>query len=171
MKPEVAAPIMIKGMEQGWFCASKDGARHDLKRHVSRSRPVDPGAISVGAPDHQRSRQGRQDRRRGDRLPGRAPGRRLEGLGNNVIPAKAGSFSKFLPRFLGEGPREARWRGFSAKEPLHHASHGPPPLQMQGRILRVLDPLVHHSPPLRLEFAPPGWEFRRRPAPPRRSSG
>lgn len=39
MKPEVAAPIMIKGMEQGWFCASKDGARHDLARHVARSGP------------------------------------------------------------------------------------------------------------------------------------
>jgi hypothetical protein len=37
MKAEVSAPIMIKGMEEGWFCASKDGARHTLARHVARS--------------------------------------------------------------------------------------------------------------------------------------
>jgi putative chitinase len=37
MKPDVAAPIMVKGMEEGWFCASKDGARHTLARHVARS--------------------------------------------------------------------------------------------------------------------------------------
>lgn len=39
MKAEVSAPIMIKGMEEGWFCASKDGARHNLARHVARSGP------------------------------------------------------------------------------------------------------------------------------------
>ena len=39
MKAEVSAPIMIKGMEEGWFCASKDGARHTLARHVARSGP------------------------------------------------------------------------------------------------------------------------------------
>ncbi|MET1111202.1 MAG: hypothetical protein ABWX67_06725 [Allosphingosinicella sp.] len=37
MKAEVSAPIMVKGMEEGWFCASKDGARHTLARHVARS--------------------------------------------------------------------------------------------------------------------------------------
>ncbi len=39
MKAEVSAPIMIKGMEEGWFCGSKDGARHDLARHVARRGP------------------------------------------------------------------------------------------------------------------------------------
>jgi hypothetical protein len=39
MKADVAAPIMVKGMEQGWFCASKDGLRHDLARHVAKSGP------------------------------------------------------------------------------------------------------------------------------------
>jgi putative chitinase len=39
MKPEVAAPIMVKGMEEGWFCASKDGARHTLARHVAKAGP------------------------------------------------------------------------------------------------------------------------------------
>ncbi len=39
MKAEVSAPIMIKGMEEGWFCASKDGARHTLARHVAGSGP------------------------------------------------------------------------------------------------------------------------------------
>lgn len=39
MKADVSAPIMIKGMEEGWFCASKDGARHDLARHVAKSGP------------------------------------------------------------------------------------------------------------------------------------
>src|SRR5207237_8838847 len=35
----------------------------------------------------------------------------------------------------GGGPRETRWRGFlGLKRPLHHAAHGPPPLQRQGRI-------------------------------------
>ncbi|MGA9581488.1 MAG: hypothetical protein WBR13_05930 [Allosphingosinicella sp.] len=39
MKAEISAPIMIKGMEEGWFCGSKDGARHTLARHVARSGP------------------------------------------------------------------------------------------------------------------------------------
>lgn len=39
MKAEISAPIMVKGMAEGWFCASKDGARHDLPRHVARSGP------------------------------------------------------------------------------------------------------------------------------------
>ena len=34
----------------------------------------------------------------------------------------------------GGGPRKARWRGSSeSARPLHHAAHGPPPLQKQGR--------------------------------------
>src|SRR6266567_4400821 len=38
------------------------------------------------------------------------------------------------PRFRGEGDRRRRWRGFFEPEkPFHHAAHGPPPLQMQGR--------------------------------------
>jgi len=35
MDPEVASRVMVKGMEEGWFCADKSGVRHTLKRHVS----------------------------------------------------------------------------------------------------------------------------------------
>lgn len=34
MDPGVAAQIMVKGMEEGWFCADKAGKRHTLARHV-----------------------------------------------------------------------------------------------------------------------------------------
>jgi len=34
MDPEIAAKIMAKGMEEGWFCADKSGNRHTLARHV-----------------------------------------------------------------------------------------------------------------------------------------
>ncbi len=42
---------------------------------------------------------------------------------------------KVLPAFSrGGGPRAARWRGsLGRREPLHHASHGPPPRQRPGR--------------------------------------
>lgn len=35
MDPEIASRVMVKGMEEGWFCADKSGARHTLKRHLS----------------------------------------------------------------------------------------------------------------------------------------
>lgn len=34
MDADIAAKIMVKGMEEGWFCADKSGKRHTLKRHV-----------------------------------------------------------------------------------------------------------------------------------------
>ncbi|HWS86643.1 MAG TPA: hypothetical protein VN282_06750 [Pyrinomonadaceae bacterium] len=34
MDPAIAAQIMAKGMEEGWFCADKSGNRHTLARHV-----------------------------------------------------------------------------------------------------------------------------------------
>lgn len=34
MDPEIAAKIMIKGMQEGWFCGDKSGQRHTLARHV-----------------------------------------------------------------------------------------------------------------------------------------
>jgi predicted chitinase len=35
MDPNIAAKIMVKGMQEGWFCADKSGRRHTLERHVS----------------------------------------------------------------------------------------------------------------------------------------
>jgi hypothetical protein len=43
MDPAIAAKIMIKGMEEGWFCADKAGNRHTLARHV----PADGKAASL----------------------------------------------------------------------------------------------------------------------------
>ena len=34
MDPAIAAKIMVKGMQEGWFCADKSGNRHSLARHV-----------------------------------------------------------------------------------------------------------------------------------------
>lgn len=34
MDPGIAAKIMVKGMQEGWFCADKAGQRHTLARHV-----------------------------------------------------------------------------------------------------------------------------------------
>ena len=34
MKPDIAAKIMVRGMQEGWFCADKSGGRHTLSRHV-----------------------------------------------------------------------------------------------------------------------------------------
>jgi putative chitinase len=34
MDPAIAAKIMVKGMQEGWFCADKTGKRHTLVRHV-----------------------------------------------------------------------------------------------------------------------------------------
>jgi hypothetical protein len=35
LAPDIAAKIMVKGMQEGWFCADRDGQRHTLARHVS----------------------------------------------------------------------------------------------------------------------------------------
>jgi putative chitinase len=43
MDPDIAARIMVKGMQEGWFCADKAGKRHTLARHV----PADGAAASV----------------------------------------------------------------------------------------------------------------------------
>jgi putative chitinase len=43
MDPNVAAQIMVKGMQEGWFCGDKAGNRHTLARHV----PADGKAASV----------------------------------------------------------------------------------------------------------------------------
>ena len=43
MDPNIAAQIMVKGMQEGWFCADKGGKRHTLARHV----PADGKAASV----------------------------------------------------------------------------------------------------------------------------
>jgi general secretion pathway protein G len=44
---------------------------------------------------------------------------------------------QFLPQISGGGgPRVARWRGYFGAglgKPLHHASHGPPPVGIEGR--------------------------------------
>lgn len=42
MDPDIAAQIMVKGMQEGWFCGDKSGKRHTLARHV----PAD-GAANV----------------------------------------------------------------------------------------------------------------------------
>jgi hypothetical protein len=36
MDPDIAAKIMVKGMEEGWFCADRSGKRHTLARHVPK---------------------------------------------------------------------------------------------------------------------------------------
>jgi putative chitinase len=43
MDPNIAAQIMVKGMQEGWFCADKSGKRHTLARHV----PANGGAASL----------------------------------------------------------------------------------------------------------------------------
>ena len=43
MDPDVAAKIMVRGMQEGWFCGDKSGRRHALARHV----PADGAAASV----------------------------------------------------------------------------------------------------------------------------
>jgi hypothetical protein len=43
MDPAIAAKIMVKGMQEGWFCADKSGNRHTLARHV----PADGRAASL----------------------------------------------------------------------------------------------------------------------------
>ena len=40
MDPDVAAKIMVKGMQEGWFCGDKTGQRHTLARHVPASGPA-----------------------------------------------------------------------------------------------------------------------------------
>jgi hypothetical protein len=42
MEPDIAAKIMVKGMQEGWFCGDKSGQRHTLARHL----PTD-GAATV----------------------------------------------------------------------------------------------------------------------------
>ena len=42
MDPDIAARIMVKGMQEGWFCGDKAGKRHTLARHVPTK-----GAASV----------------------------------------------------------------------------------------------------------------------------
>jgi hypothetical protein len=34
MDPDIAAKVMVKGMQEGWFCGDKAGKRHTLARHV-----------------------------------------------------------------------------------------------------------------------------------------
>lgn len=43
MDPGIAAKIMVKGMQEGWFCGDKAGKRHTLARHV----PTDGAAASA----------------------------------------------------------------------------------------------------------------------------
>lgn len=43
LDPGIAAKIMVKGMQEGWFCGDKAGKRHTLARHV----PVDGAAASA----------------------------------------------------------------------------------------------------------------------------
>lgn len=40
MDAGIAAQIMVKGMEEGWFCADKSGQRHTLARHVPAKGPA-----------------------------------------------------------------------------------------------------------------------------------
>lgn len=42
MNPFIAAKIMVKGMQEGWFCGDKSGHRHTLARHLPAN-----GAASV----------------------------------------------------------------------------------------------------------------------------
>jgi putative chitinase len=42
MDPDIAAQIMVKGMQEGWFAGDKTGQRHTLARHVPAN-----GAASV----------------------------------------------------------------------------------------------------------------------------
>jgi hypothetical protein len=42
MDPDIAAKIMVKGMQEGWFAGDKTGQRHTLGRHVPAN-----GAASV----------------------------------------------------------------------------------------------------------------------------
>jgi hypothetical protein len=35
MDPDIASRVMVKGMQEGWFCGDKAGVRHALKRHLS----------------------------------------------------------------------------------------------------------------------------------------
>ena len=42
MDPDIAAKIMVRGMQEGWFCGDKSGQRHTLARHVPAK-----GAASV----------------------------------------------------------------------------------------------------------------------------
>jgi len=40
MDPAIAAKIMVKGMQEGWFCGDKNGQRHTLARHVPSDGPA-----------------------------------------------------------------------------------------------------------------------------------
>lgn len=42
MDPDIAARIMVKGMQEGWFAGDRNGKRHTLARHLSAD-----GAASV----------------------------------------------------------------------------------------------------------------------------
>lgn len=42
LDPDISARIMVSGMTEGWFSASKDGRRHTLARHI-------PGTIGTKA--------------------------------------------------------------------------------------------------------------------------
>jgi putative chitinase len=41
MDPAIAAKIMVKGMQEGWFCADKAGRRHTLDRHLPTQGKAD----------------------------------------------------------------------------------------------------------------------------------
>lgn len=43
MDPDIAAKIMVKGMQEGWFAGDKSGKRHTLARHL----PADGRAAGV----------------------------------------------------------------------------------------------------------------------------
>jgi len=43
MDPDIAAKIMVRGMQEGWFAGDQSGQRHTLARHV----PADGKAASV----------------------------------------------------------------------------------------------------------------------------
>lgn len=40
MDPEIAAKIMVKGMQEGWFAGDKSGQRHSLARHLPKKGPA-----------------------------------------------------------------------------------------------------------------------------------
>ena len=41
LDPDIAAKIMVKGMQEGWFTGDKSGRRHTLERHLPTNRGAD----------------------------------------------------------------------------------------------------------------------------------
>jgi hypothetical protein len=40
MDPDIAARIMVRGMQEGWFAGDKSGRRHTLARHLPADGPA-----------------------------------------------------------------------------------------------------------------------------------